>query len=93
MKLLRVGIRPWVEARKTRFSEMNMAESNQDASESQKRKEKNPFQASDEHLKIMSEFIFKREGRPATLNEAQDALNNLTRLMKWLYEHRNDLKE
>lgn len=70
-----------------------MAESNVDASGDSKSEKKKPRKVSDDHLKIMSEYIFKREGRAATLNEAQDALNNLTRLMKWLYEHRNDLKE
>jgi hypothetical protein len=70
-----------------------MAESIEDVSEDPKGEKKKAFKASDDHLKIMSEYIFKREGRPATLNEAQDALNNLTRLMKWLYEHRNDLKK
>ena len=70
-----------------------MAEPDQDASKENGDTEKKPVQASEDHLKIMAEYIFKREGRRATLNEASDALNNLTRLMKWLYEHRNDLKK
>jgi hypothetical protein len=70
-----------------------MAESEQDANKSDAEKAKKSRKASDKHLQIMAEYIFKREGRRATLSEANDALNNLTRLMKWLYEHRNDLKK
>lgn len=70
-----------------------MAEAKRDSSGQDGDAKKKPFKASDEHLQIMAEYIFKREGRCATLNEAQDALNNITRLMKWLYEHRNDLKK
>jgi hypothetical protein len=70
-----------------------MDEAKREPSEKEGSAKKKPLKASEKHLEIMAEYIFKREGRSATLGEAQDALNNLTRLMKWLYEHRNDLRK
>lgn len=47
---------------------------------------------SEEHLKIMGDYLSKHQARKATPGESQEALTNLTRLFEWLYKHRKDLK-
>lgn len=70
-----------------------MAESGQDAQKSGDEKAKAPKPFPDDHVTFMAEYIFKRAGRRATLTEAEQALNNLSRVMEWLYKHRNDLNK
>lgn len=47
---------------------------------------------SEEHLKIMGDYLSKHQGHKATSGESEEALTNLTRLFEWLYKHRKDLR-
>lgn len=46
---------------------------------------------SPEDIQHMADFLSKGHGRPVSKEEATEALNNLTRFCKWLYDHQDDL--